>query len=65
MAHYRAHYERLAMSYIVYLENSGDDFFTIDADEAKEEDSQVVFYKDGTVVSRINASDVRSYLPNN
>ncbi|CZW48586.1 hypothetical protein [Enterobacter kobei] len=52
------------MSYIVYLENSGEAFFTLDADEAKEEGGQVVFYKDGTVVSRIDTSDVRTYLPN-
>ncbi|WP_233977293.1 hypothetical protein ACS91J_15525 [Pectobacterium carotovorum] len=53
------------MSYIVYLENSGEGFFTIDADTAVEEGDQVVFYKNGIVVSRINKSDVRTYLPNN
>lgn len=53
------------MSYVVYLENSGESFFTIDADTAVEEGDQVVFYKDGVVVSRIATSDVRTYLPNN
>ena len=51
------------MSYIVYLENSGDGFFTIDADKAEEQGEKVVFYKNDEVVSRIAVEDVRTYLP--
>lgn len=53
------------MTYIVYLKNSEDGFFTIDADSAQEEGVQVVFYKNGEVVARIDVDDIRSYLPNN
>ena len=53
------------MSYVVYLENSGEDFFNIDANSSKEEGDQVVFYKDSEVVSRIDKGDIRTYLKSN
>ncbi|MEY0321007.1 hypothetical protein [Providencia stuartii] len=51
------------MSYLVLLNNADDTPFTIDADSAKEVDGEVVFSKEGAVVSRISMSDIRSYIP--
>lgn len=51
------------MSYLVLLDNADDNPFTIDADSAQEIGDEVVFSKNGVVVSRIALSDIRSYIP--